>query len=133
VLEAGALAGTEVQMRFLFPTLRHERTFLTPCAQHSRRHPTPSERILWEALRGRRLGVKFRRQVILGNVIVDFFAPAERLAVEVDGAVHRGREGYDRGRDSELGRHGVRVLRVKAWEVERGLPAVLERISAALG
>ncbi len=63
-------------MRFLFPTLRHERSFLTPCAQHSRRHPTLSERILWEALRGRRLGVEFRRQVILANTIVDFFAPA---------------------------------------------------------
>jgi hypothetical protein len=36
-------------MRFLFPSLRHDRNFLTPCAQHSRRHPTPSERILWEA------------------------------------------------------------------------------------
>ena len=120
-------------MRFLFPTLRHERMFLTPCAQHSRRHPTPSERILWEALRGRRLGgVKFRRQVILGTVICDFFAPEARLAVEVDGTSHRGREAYDRGRDAHLGRHGIRVLRVKAWEVERELPAVLGRITAAL-
>ena len=119
-------------MRFLFPTLRHERTFLTPCAQHSRRHPTPSERILWEALRGRRLGLKFRRQVILGNTIVDFFAPEVRLAVEVDGAAHRGREAFDRGRDQELARHGVRVLRVKAWHVERELESVLVRVRAAL-
>jgi very-short-patch-repair endonuclease len=77
-------------MRFLFPSSRHERTFLTPCAQHSRRNPTPSERILWEALRGRRLGVKFRRQVVLGFAIVDFFAPEPRLAVEVDGAAASG-------------------------------------------
>ena len=72
-------------MRFLFPSFRHERTFLTPCAQYARRHPTASERILWEALRGRKLGVKFRRQVVLGFAIVDFFAPEPRLVVEVDG------------------------------------------------
>ena len=124
--EAGAGGG------FLFPTLRHERSFLTPCAQHSRRHPTPSERILWEALRGRRLGVKFRRQAVLGNVIVDFYAPEVRLAVEVDGAAHRGREARDRGRDAHLAGYGVRTLRVKAWEVERGLHYVLGRIRFAL-
>jgi very-short-patch-repair endonuclease len=132
-LEAGALAGTEVPMRFLFPTLRHERTFLTPCAQHSRRHPTPSEHLLWQALRGRQLGVKFRRQVILANTIVDFYAPEVRLAVEVDGAAHRGREAYDRQRDAYLAAHGVRTLRVKAWHVERELAAVLTQVRAALG
>ena len=119
-------------MRFLFPSLRHDRSFLTPCAQHSRRYPTPSERILWEALRARRLGVKFRRQVILGATIVDFFAPEPRLAVEVDGAAHVGREVRDRLRDEYLGRFGVRVLRVKAWHVERELSAVLARIRVAL-
>ena len=118
-------------MRFLFPSLRHERNFLTPCAQHSRRHPTASERILWEALRGRRLGVKFRRQVVLGATIVDFFAPEPRLLVEVDGMSHSGREWADR--DAYLTRYGVRVLRVKARHVERALPAVLVRIHEALG
>ena len=120
-------------MRFLFPSFRHERTFLTPCAQHSRRNPTPSERILWDALRGRQLGVKFRRQVVLGTVIVDFFAPEPRLAVELDGASHVGLERRDRERDGYLASYGVRVLRVKAWHVERELPAVLECIRAALG
>ena len=120
-------------MRFLFPSFRHERTFLTPCAQHSRRNPTPSERILWGALRGRQPGVKFRRQVVLGFAIVDFFAPEPRLAVELDGAAHIGRERHDRERDAYLASHRVRVLRVKAWHVERELPAVLECIRAALG
>ena len=131
-LEAGALAGTEVPMRFLFPSLRHERTFLVPCAQHSRRNPTPSERILWEALRARRLGVKFRRQTILANTIVDFFAPEVRLAVEVDGGSHRGREARDRERDAYLAAYGVRTLRVSAWAVEQRLGEVLVRIKVAL-
>ena len=89
--------------------------------------------MLWEALRARGLGVKFRRQVILGATIVAFFAPEPRLAVEVDGAAHVGREVRDRLRDEYLGRFGVRVLRVKAWHVERELSAVLARIRVALG
>jgi very-short-patch-repair endonuclease len=119
-------------MRFLFPTLRHERTFLTPCAQHSRRHPTPSERILWEALRKRQLGVKVRRQVILANTIVDFYVPEAKLAIEVDGGAHRGREAYDAQRDKYLAVHGVRTLRVKAWRVERRLHEVLATLRDAL-
>ena len=118
-------------MRFLFPTLRHERTFLTPCAQHSRRHPTPSERILWEAVRKRQLGVKFRRQVILANTIVDFYVPEAKLAIEVDGAAHRGREAYDALRD-RYSRCTARTLRVKAWHVEQRLHEVLARVRAAL-
>ena len=54
-----------------------------------RRHPTPTEHILWQAIRGGRLGVTFRRQVPLGPFIVDFLAPGARLVVEVDGGVSR--------------------------------------------
>jgi hypothetical protein len=47
------------------------------------------ERALWRELRGGRLGVPFRRQVVLGNpYIADFVAPALRLVVEVDGDIH---------------------------------------------
>jgi hypothetical protein len=36
---------------------------------------TPSEEVLWQALRGRKLGVEFRRQVVLcARCIADFFA-----------------------------------------------------------
>ena len=119
-------------MRFLFPTSRHERTFLTPCAQHTRRHPTPSERILWEALRGRKLGPKFRRQVVLGSYIVDFLAPEAKLVVEVDGASHQWKVAQDAARDRDLAAHGMRVVRVKAWHVERELETVLTQVRAAL-
>ncbi len=114
------------------PTSRHERTFLTPCAQHSRRHPTPSEGILWEALRGRKLGAKFRRQVILGSYIVDFLAPEAKLVVEVDGASHQWKAAQDAARDRGLAAHGMRVVRVKAWHVERELETVLTQVRAAL-
>ena len=50
---------------------------------------TPQERVLWDALRGRRLeDVKFRRQHPLGAFVLDFYAPELRLVVELDGDVH---------------------------------------------
>jgi len=50
--------------------------------------PTLTEEILWQVLRGSRLGVAFRRQAIIGRCIVDFVAPSIRLVVEFDGGYH---------------------------------------------
>jgi hypothetical protein len=57
--------------------LLHER------ARVMRAQPTLSEARLWAQLLGRKLGVAFRRQVVLGEYIVDFLAPTCRLVVEV--------------------------------------------------
>ncbi len=71
---------------------------------HAMRHqPTPSEAKLFEAIRGGRLGVAFKRQVRIGGFIVDFLAPAAKLVVEVDGGSHAGRGAYS----DTLG-HGIR-------------------------
>ena len=48
-------------------------------ARFMRRETTLSETLLWQRLRGRKLGVVFRRQVVIGRYIVDFCAPAIRL------------------------------------------------------
>lgn len=94
---------------------------------------TDSEAVLWEALRRRQLGVQFRRQVPLcGRYIADFYAPAARLAVEVDGDSHRGREKADARRDRVLARAGVRVVRVSAALVMRDVRAAVESVAAAL-
>src|SRR5690606_27964289 len=58
------------------------------CPAHVAR--SASEAALWRRLRGRRLGVQFRRQVVLGSFVVDFLAPSARLVVEVDGGWHAG-------------------------------------------
>src|SRR5688500_18943151 len=84
-------------------------------AWRNRRAPTESEARLWKALHGRKLGVMFRRQVVLlDRFIVDFYAPAMRLVVEVDGDCHRHRKAADRRRDRALERAGIRVLRVSS-------------------
>lgn len=95
--------------------------------------PTPSEEVLWRALRGGALGVAFKRQVPLGDrYIADFFAPSAGLVVEVDGSVHRASRSADRGRDEKLHRLGYRVVRVEAKLVLRAPEAALAAIQAAL-
>ena len=93
---------------------------------------TSSERALWEALRCRKLGVQFRRQVVFGNFILDFVAPSARLVVEVDGGYHAERRGADARRDSKLQRAGLVVLRLPAELVLTDLAAAVGRVRAAL-
>jgi very-short-patch-repair endonuclease len=54
-----------------------------------RNNPTYAEKYLWYELRNSQLGGrKFRRQVSFGNYIVDFYCPAEKLAIELEGEGH---------------------------------------------
>jgi leucyl-tRNA synthetase len=100
-----------------------------------RNQPTTSERLLWAELSGGKLGVRFRRQVVIGNSIVDFMAPARKLIVEVDGGYHvdAARLRADAHRDARLGRQGFRVLRLPAQLVLHNLPEIVRLVLLALG
>lgn len=98
-----------------------------------RHHPTPSEALLWGQLRGQRLGVAFKRQVVIGSSIADFVAPASRLVVEIDGDVyHQRRRSADAARERKLVRAGYTVLRLPASLVERRLEDALALVRAVL-
>lgn len=101
-------------------------------AREFRREPTRSEGMLWELVRGKQLGVRFRRQQPIGPFVVDFFCPAHRLIVEVDGAVHASQGERDWERQLLLEACGYRVLRLAAAEVERDPQGALGRIRTAL-
>jgi len=101
-------------------------------AHRLRLAPSEPERVLWQALRSCQLGVQFRRQVVLDGFIVDFFAPAARLVVEVDGAHHARQRGADKRRDRALAAAGLRVLRLPAGLVRRQLRAALGLVAQAL-
>ena len=104
-------------------------------ARFMRFHPTASEALLFSALRGKRLGVSFRRQqVLLGSYIVDFLARQVKLVVEVDGdAYHESRTSADAARERKLVRAGYTVVRIPASLVERNLPRAVEIVRVALG
>jgi very-short-patch-repair endonuclease len=77
-------------------------------------------------------GRRFRRQHGAGPYILDFYCPAERLAVELDGAGHftpAGRE-YDEVRDEFLRAAGIRVIRFENCVVRDAPEAVLDAIAA---
>lgn len=57
-------------------------------AKQKRRNPTPAEAALWQAIRRKTLGVRVRRQSVIVGFIVDFYIPAAKLIVEVDGSYH---------------------------------------------
>jgi very-short-patch-repair endonuclease len=97
-----------------------------------RQAPSEPERLLWAALRGSQLGVRFRRQVVLAGGVVDFFAPGARLVVEVDGKHHAQRRGADRRRDGRLEALGLRVLRLPAQLVLQSTAEAVRRVRAAL-
>ena len=101
-------------------------------AHRMRGAPLEPERVLWAALRCCQLGVRFRRQVVVQGFIVDFFAPAARLVVEVDGAQHTRQRGADKRRDRALEAAGLRVLRLPAALVIRNLPGALQLLAHAL-
>ncbi|HWD67619.1 MAG TPA: endonuclease domain-containing protein, partial [Caulobacteraceae bacterium] len=75
------------------------------------------EVILWQALRGERIAsLRFRRQHPMGPYVADFYCPAARLVVEVDGQTHShpDQASHDEARDRWMAAEGIRVLRVPA-------------------
>jgi very-short-patch-repair endonuclease len=111
----------------------HRSELLAGRAQRMRHAATSSERALWNALLGKKLGASFKRQVPLGGrYVVDFLASQAKLAVEVDGTYRGARAGADARRHRALGRLGYRVLRLEAELVLRDLPAAVELVRQAL-
>lgn len=101
----------------------------TTLARHMRKHPTEAERVLWFALRDRRLaGLKFRRQVPVGRAIADFYCAEARLVVEADGGGHRAPQDADR--DAALAAAGFTVLRFWKSDILGNLAGVLHVIAA---
>jgi len=102
-------------------------------ARAMRHKPTPAEAKLWESLRGSRLnGFNFRRQHAIGIYFVDFYAPAAKLIVEVDGPVHESQIERDAERQSYLEAGRYRVIRFTNEQVLTQIDSVLGAISTAL-
>src|SRR5512133_2033356 len=100
-----------------------------------RKRSTDTEHELWSRLRRHRMGPKFRRQHTVGPYTLDFYSPAARLAVELDGGQHY--EGVQRdkdvARDDWLARRGIRVLRYSDREVLLEPEVIEESIWLAVG
>jgi very-short-patch-repair endonuclease len=112
--------------------VRGTSTPIEEAAKQLRKTLTPTEQKLWQELRGGKLaGLKFRRQHPVGNFILDFYCPAYKLVIEVDGEVHQNQTDYDSARTAQLENHGYKVLRFPDEAVIHHLETVLSKILQA--
>ena len=108
---------------------------LIQLGKDNRKEATQSEKVLWNYLRNRKLGEKFRRQHAIGGYIPDFVCLEKRLVIEVDGGYHNIPEQIelDENRTLELEqKHFFKVVRFTNEEVLDDINLVLEKVKIAL-
>lgn len=101
--------------------------------QGLRNKSTECEIKLWRILRERMVhGLKFRRQYGIGPYVLDFYCPAIRLAIEVDGGHHfiTTQRKHDLARTHFLVSYNIMVFRVTNDEVTTNMEGVMMRLEA---
>ena len=109
--------------------LRNKR--LMGFARGMRKEPTWFEHLLWQELRRRQFGVRFRRQEPIGPYIADFVCLTRMLIIELDGDSHDDPL-YDAMRDAWFHEHGFFVLRIDNDHIRDDLEGALNLIQQAL-
>jgi very-short-patch-repair endonuclease len=103
-------------------------------ARTQRCNPTEAEVKVWDKLRMINYqlpkGVVWRRQVCVGNYVIDFLCERSKIGLEVDGSSHRGKEEYDYKRQNFLVRAGYEIVHVSNLDVNDGV--LLESFVEAL-
>jgi very-short-patch-repair endonuclease len=99
-------------------------------AQTNKQFPTDAEKLLWEHIRAKQLSVKFNRQHIIGDYIVDFVCIEKKLVIEVDGGYHSEYEQIEKDefRTQQLRDWGFSVIRFKNEDVLGDISGVLNKI-----
>ena len=102
-------------------------------AVNNRKTPTDAETLLWQCIRDRQLGLKFRRQHAIGDYIADFICLEISLIIEVDGEYHNSEEQQEKDtiRTKYLNEQGFYVLRFTNNEVINQTEWVLKSIIAS--
>jgi len=103
-------------------------------AKELRKNMTQAESLLWEKLKMNRLGKRVYRQHPIGKFIVDFYCHRALLVIELDGRIHDRKEisERDEGREYELKRYGLNIIRFRNEEVFNNIDIVIEKIKACI-
>ena len=98
-------------------------------ARELRKNLTKEEAHLWYQFLCR-YPLRFRKQYVIGNYIVDFYCHQAKLVVELDGSQHcsPGEMEYDKMRTAYLQNLGLQVLRFSNLDVIRRFRGVCEAI-----
>lgn len=102
-------------------------------ARQLRKESTLAEVLLWNQLKKKRAnGLDFDRQKVIGNYIVDFYCPALKLVIEIDGTSHDNKVVYDALRHKYLEDLGLTVLHIEDRDVKMRMGAVLETLETVI-
>lgn len=94
-----------------------------------------AEVLVWSVIKNKQVrGIKFRRQYSIDRFVVDFYAPALKLAIELDGESHYGDGGREKDaeRDAILAGLGIRVIRILNTDVYGNLEGVYDFVGGAI-
>ncbi|MBR6196594.1 MAG: endonuclease domain-containing protein [Bacteroidaceae bacterium] len=99
-------------------------------ARENRKNMTEAESVLWNSLRNKNLGVKFLRQHIIGDYIVDFVCQETGLIIEVDGGYHSEpcQKEDDDTRTRYLESKGFKVIRFTNEEILFNIESVINKV-----
>jgi very-short-patch-repair endonuclease len=98
-----------------------------------RKMMTYSENLLWGKLKGKQImGLRFRRQHPIDIFIADFYCHAARLVIEIDGEIHADKSEYDDGREAEMEKFNIKIIRFTNDEVNSDVESVLKKIEAII-
>ena len=99
-------------------------------ARENRKNMTEAESVLWNSIRNKCLGVKFLRQHIIGDYIVDFVCQETGLIIEVDGGYHSKpcQKEDDETRTRYLKSKGFKVIRFTNEEILFNIESVINKV-----
>ncbi|HEY2987092.1 MAG TPA: endonuclease domain-containing protein [Candidatus Binatia bacterium] len=99
-----------------------------------RSNATATEQRLWQHLKAKQLGAKFRRQFSVDGYVLDFYAPRSKIAIEVDGDSHFTADAmhYDKERTAYMKEFGIEILRFTNLEIIENIEGVLLTIEAVV-
>lgn len=102
---------------------------LKQLSRELRNNSTLSEVLLWNELKARKLmGYQFLRQKPIENFILDFYCSKLKLAIEIDGNSHLGKEIKDKIRQTEIEKYGITFLRFDDREVKNNIGIILSTL-----
>ena len=112
---------------------RKHNTYLTSNARTLRKNMTKEERHLWyDFLKS--YPVRFLRQKVIDNYIVDFYCHSARLIIELDGSQHYEEKGLlkDKIRTERIEQRNLTILRIPNNEVNKNFEGVCQYIDIAV-
>ena len=99
-------------------------------AKRLRRAMSPPEVRLWNRLRRSPGGLRFRRQYPVGSYVADFYCPAAKLVIEIDGNMHDSPNAaaHDHRKDIYLNELGLGVVRIAARDIFSDVDGVAQSL-----